>query len=35
MTPEQELDYLKDQAQMVREQLERIEARIRELGTEE
>jgi len=34
MTPEQELDYLKDQAQMMREQLERIEARIRELGTE-
>ncbi len=34
MAPEQELDYLKNQAQMMREQLERIEARIRELGTE-
>jgi hypothetical protein len=34
MAPEQELDYLKDQARMMREQLERIDARIRELGTE-
>jgi hypothetical protein len=33
MAPEQELDYLRNQAQMMREQLERIEARIRELGT--
>ena len=32
MASEQELDYLKNQAQMMREQLERIEARIRELG---
>ena len=32
--PQQELDYLKNQAQMMREQLERIEARIQELGEE-
>ena len=32
MTPEQELDYLKNQADMIKGQLERVEARLRDLG---
>ena len=35
MTPEQELDFLKNQAQAMRGQLEQIEARVRDLGTKE
>jgi hypothetical protein len=35
MTREQELDFLRDQAEMIKGQLEQIDARIRELGTEE
>jgi len=35
MTPEQELDYLKNQAQAMRGQLDQIEARMRELGAKE
>jgi hypothetical protein len=31
LTPEQELDYLRNQAEAMREQLEEIEARIRDL----
>ena len=31
MTPEQELDFLKSQAEMVKQQLEQIDARIKEL----
>lgn len=34
MTREQELDFLKAQAQGMRDQLEQIEARIQQLGTE-
>ncbi len=34
MTREQELDFLKNQAQAMRGQLEQIEARIQELGSE-
>ena len=34
MTREQGLDFLKNQAQALREQLEQIEARIEELGSE-
>jgi len=33
MTREQELDFLKNQAQAMRGQLEKIEARIQELGS--
>jgi len=33
MTPEQELDFLKNQAQAMRGQLEQIEARTRDLET--
>jgi len=33
MTEEQELDFLKNQAQALKEQLEQIEARIQELGS--
>ena len=33
MTREQELDFLKSQAQAIKEQLEHIEARVRELET--
>ncbi len=33
MTPEQELDFLKNQAQTIKSQLEQIESRMRELGT--
>jgi prefoldin subunit 5 len=35
MTKEQELDFLKNQAQAVKGQLEQIEARMRELETKE
>ena len=35
MTPEQELDFLRNQAQAAKEQLEQIEARMRELETKE
>ena len=35
MTREQELDFLKNEAEAVREQLEQIEARIRDLAPEE
>jgi hypothetical protein len=35
MSPEQELDFLRNQAEAMREQLEEIESRIRELGSEE
>lgn len=34
MTREQELDFLKAQAQAMRQQLEQIEARVQQLGTE-
>jgi len=34
MTKEQELDFLRSEAQAVKEQLEQIEARISELATE-
>jgi len=34
MTREQELDFLKTQAQAMKEQLEQIETRIQQLGTE-
>ena len=34
MTREQELDFLKNQAQALREHLEQMEARIQELGSE-
>jgi len=34
MTREQELDFLKTQAQAMRQQLEQIEARIQQLGSE-
>jgi len=34
MTREQELDFLKNQAQAMRGQLEQIEARIKELGSD-
>ena len=34
MTREQELDFLKNQAQAMRRQLEQIEARIQQLGSE-
>ncbi len=34
-TPAQELDFLKDQAKMLKEELEDIETRIRELEQEE
>jgi prefoldin subunit 5 len=34
MTPQQGLDFLKNQAQALRGQLEEIESRIRELGGE-
>ena len=33
MSKEQELDFLKNQAQVIKEQLEQIEARMRDLGT--
>ncbi len=33
MTPEQEFDFLKNQAQTIKSQLEQIESRMRELGT--
>ena len=33
MTPEQELDFLKNQAQAMRGQLEQIEAKIQQLGS--
>jgi len=35
MTREQELDFLKNQAEMIKNQLEQIEARMQELGTKE
>jgi hypothetical protein len=35
MTREQELDFLRGQAEAIKDQLEQIGARIRELGTEE
>ena len=35
MTQEQELDFLKSQAEVIKAQLEQIEARIRELGAQE
>jgi hypothetical protein len=35
MTPEQELDSLKNQAQVIRGQLEHIESRIRDLEVKE
>jgi len=35
MTREQELDFLRDQAEAIKGQLEQIDARIKELGTEE
>ena len=35
MTPEQELDFLKNQADTVKSQLEQIEARMRDLETKE
>ena len=35
ITPEQELDYLKNQAQAMRGQLDQIETRMRELGAKE
>lgn len=35
MTREQELDFLKNQAQAMREQLEQIESRIQQLGSKE
>ena len=35
MTREQELDFLKNQADMIKGQLEQIEARMQELGTKE
>ena len=35
MAPEQELDYLKEEANVIRRQLEEIEARIKELETKE
>jgi len=35
MTPEQEFDFLKNQAQAMKGQLEQIEARMRELETKE
>ena len=34
MTKEQELSFLKDEAEAIKEQLEQIETRIRELGSE-
>ena len=34
MTPEQELDFLKGQAEAIKEQLEQIETRIQQLGSE-
>jgi len=34
MTREQELDFLRDQAEAVKEQLEQIDTRIKELETE-
>ena len=34
MTKEQELDFLRDEAKAMKEQLEQIEARIQELGSE-
>ena len=35
LPPEQELDFLKDQAEAIKEQLEQIEARIQELEGKE
>jgi len=35
MTPEQELDFLRSQAEAIKGQLEQIEARMRDLETEE
>lgn len=35
MTPEQELDFLRNQAQTIKRQLEQIEVRMRELETKE
>jgi prefoldin subunit 5 len=35
MTPEEELDFLRDQAQAIKRQLEQIEARMRELEAKE
>jgi hypothetical protein len=35
MTREQELDFLRDQAEIIKGQLEQIDARIKELGTED
>jgi hypothetical protein len=34
MTPEQELDFLKNQTQAIREQLEQIEAKVHDLESE-
>jgi prefoldin subunit 5 len=35
MTPEQELDFLKNEAQAIREQLEQIETKMRDLEAKE